>query len=263
MKKTLLELVQSVLNDMDGDEVNSIDDTVESTQVASIVKDTYYAMIDSKNWPHLKRMVTFTNSNSANPTKSTAPTELKELVELRYDVRKTGETRRKYKVMEYLHPDVFLNKTNARNSDATNVDIISTDDGSEILIRNDVPPQYWTSFDDETIYFDAYDSAIDSFIAAGKMQAQGFVSPAWTSSDSFVPDLPSEAFTQLLEDSKSAASLALKQMANEKAEQRAQKAGRWLSRKAFALNGGIRYRNFGRRGKNSSGWTGHPLDKDN
>jgi len=263
MKMTLLEIVQSVLNDMDGDEVNSIDDTVESSQVASIVKDTYYAMLDGATWPHLKRMVTFTNATTTQPTKVTAPDELKELVELRYDVRKTGETRRKYKAMEYLHPDQFLDKTNGRNSDATNVDIIDTDNGMEILIRNDVAPQYWTSFDDEVIFFDAYDSAIDSTISAGKMQALGYISPAWTASDSFTPDLPSEAFTKLLEDSKSAASLALKQMPNDKAEQRSRKASQWLSRKSFQLQGGVRYRNFGRQGKKSSYYASHPLDKDN
>jgi len=44
-KMTVLEIVQDILNDIDGDEVNSIDDTLESEQVAQIVKSTYDAII--------------------------------------------------------------------------------------------------------------------------------------------------------------------------------------------------------------------------
>ena len=40
-KMTLLAMVQDILNDMDGDEVNSISDTVEAEQVAQIIKTTY------------------------------------------------------------------------------------------------------------------------------------------------------------------------------------------------------------------------------
>ncbi len=45
MKYTLLEIVQEILSDMDSDEVNSIDDTTESEQVATIVKSTYLSMM--------------------------------------------------------------------------------------------------------------------------------------------------------------------------------------------------------------------------
>ena len=50
MKYTLLEIVQEILSDMDSDEVNSIDDTVESQQVASIVRSAYMAIMSNRNW---------------------------------------------------------------------------------------------------------------------------------------------------------------------------------------------------------------------
>jgi len=53
MKLTLLEIVQDIMNDMDGDEVNAISDTIESQQVAQIVKTTYLEMMANRNWPHL------------------------------------------------------------------------------------------------------------------------------------------------------------------------------------------------------------------
>ena len=35
---TLLDMVQDVLNDLDSDEVNDIDDTIEAQQIAQIIK---------------------------------------------------------------------------------------------------------------------------------------------------------------------------------------------------------------------------------
>lgn len=49
-KMNLLELVQDILNDLNADNVNSIDDTIESQQVAQIVKSTYFALMHVRNW---------------------------------------------------------------------------------------------------------------------------------------------------------------------------------------------------------------------
>jgi hypothetical protein len=57
MKKTLLEMTQDILNDMDSDEVNSISDTVEAQQVANIIKTCYNEMISNRDWPHLRKLV--------------------------------------------------------------------------------------------------------------------------------------------------------------------------------------------------------------
>ena len=40
MKSTLLQVVQSILSDMDSENVNTISDTVEAQQIASEVEDT-------------------------------------------------------------------------------------------------------------------------------------------------------------------------------------------------------------------------------
>jgi hypothetical protein len=40
-KMTLLEMTQSILSAMDSDPVDSIDETVESIQVADIVKESF------------------------------------------------------------------------------------------------------------------------------------------------------------------------------------------------------------------------------
>jgi hypothetical protein len=47
-KMTLLEMTQDILSDMDSDEVNSINDSVESLQVAQIIKTTYFNIVNGR-----------------------------------------------------------------------------------------------------------------------------------------------------------------------------------------------------------------------
>ena len=61
MKQTLLELTQDVLNAIDGDDVNSISDGVESLQVAQDIKNVYYDLIGRKDWQFLRKLKTLDN----------------------------------------------------------------------------------------------------------------------------------------------------------------------------------------------------------
>ena len=58
MRTTLLKIVQSILNDMDSEAVNSISDTVEAQQIGSIVEDTYYNMISAREIPEHNKLMT-------------------------------------------------------------------------------------------------------------------------------------------------------------------------------------------------------------
>lgn len=249
MKQTLLEIVQDVLNDMDSDEVNSISDTVESEQIAAIVKRSYINLISTRNWPHLSKLLQFSPvTDYTRPTLLALPDGIKELEILNYDVRKVGETKRDYREIQYLEPIEFLNKLNQRDSDSDSVDIInsSTADGVELLIDKTKKPEYWTSFNDKEIVFDSYDQEVDSVIQNSKVQAKAYMTPTWVMSDDHIPDLPAEAFSNLVEEAKSTAFLVLKQMANQKAEANAQRQARWLSRKAWSAKGGITFERYGR-----------------
>tara|TARA_R110000772_G_scaffold129472_2_gene237596 strand:- start:11789 stop:12577 length:789 start_codon:yes stop_codon:yes gene_type:complete len=250
MKMTLLELVQDILNDMDGDEVNSLDDTFESAQVAQIIKSTYYAMMSNRNWPHTKQAIQIAPSgDSALPTHMVLQQEIKELSFINYNKIKSGETRKLYKPIRWLEPDDFLRVTNRRDNDSANVDVITDPTGVELLIKNDLAPTYYTSFDDDALVFDSYDITVDTTLQQSKIQAQAYVMPVWSPVDDFIPDLPSEAFTALLEESKSRAMLKLKQVSDVKAEQEAGRQQRWLARKAWRAHGGIKYPNYGRNSR--------------
>lgn len=255
MKKTLLEIVQEILSDLDSDEVNSIDDTVEAEQVAGIVRSTYMAMMSTRNWPHLKRGIQLSGSGQlALPTHMTIAEDVKEIVFINYNISKDLETRRKYKRMRWLEPEEFLRRQNSLNNDNDNVDVIQDPTGIEILVRNDIAPSVYTSFDDETLVFDAYDTEAGETLIGAKVQAQAYVMPNWSHVDDAIPDLPEEAFTSLIEESKSTAAMRINQMVDQKAEQLSRKSEQWLSRKAWAVGGGIKFNQYGRKG--SKGRTG-------
>lgn len=125
MKMTLLEITQDILNDMDGDEVNSIDDTFESAQVAQIIKSAYFALISNRNWPHTKQAINIDPSgDAALPTHMVLQQEIKELSFINYNKAKALETRKLYQAVRWLEPDDFLRVTNRRNNDNTDIDII-------------------------------------------------------------------------------------------------------------------------------------------
>ena len=249
VKYTLLELVQSILNDMDGDQVNSIFDTVESEQVATIVKDTYYALLSNRNWPHTARLITLIPSADPGlPTHVRLPDNVKELISLNYNKHRFGETRRMYQPVKYICPDDFLRRSNGRNNLNFNADIVIDPSGVDLIIPNNTAPSYFTSFNDTDLVFDSYDAAVDDTIQASKIQARAYVMPAWEHLDTHIPDLPAEAFMALLEEAKSRAMFKLKQMQDIKAEQESARQQSWLSRKAYKVAGGIKYPSYGRRG---------------
>lgn len=249
-KMTLLEIVQDISNDISSDFVNSIDDTEESQMIAQIVKSTFFAMMSNRNWPHLKRTVSLSAyGDSSYPVHMRVDENIKELLFVNYDKRKTGETQKRYAEVKYLEPDAFLFKTNQNNSDSSSVDTLLDPSGITILVRNDTAPSYYTSFDDNVLVFDSYDSLVDTTLQSSKFQTQAYIFPSWTHSDDAVPDLPAEAFTALLEEAKSRASLKLTSEADQKAEQEAGRQNRWLARKAYQVEGGIKYPNYGRTSK--------------
>lgn len=247
MRYTLLEIVQEILNDMDSDNVNSIFDTFESEQVAVIVRSAFFSMMSTREWPHIKQLIQLTpSSDPALPTHMYVPDDVTRMVFINYDTRKTGETKKRYQKVTWREPQEFLQLINQQNSDIDEVDIIQDPSGIELLIRNDRHPTFYTSFDDKTLIFNAYDSEVDDTLQNSKIQAQAYVMPEWQMTDTFVPDLPTEAFMALVEEAKSRAMVKLKQQEDPKAEQEAQRQQRWLSRNAWKVKGGIKTPDYGR-----------------
>jgi hypothetical protein len=249
MGQTLLKIVQDILSAMNGDEVNSIQDTEEAVQVARIVEGTYLAMMSNTTWPHTRRALTVSARSSSDfPTYIKVVDNLKELISIYYNTKKITSDRDNYTKLTWLEPDNFLYKTNLRDSSQDNVETIIDDSGIKIFILSDKAPEYYTSFNDVDIILDSYDKNIDNTIQVSKIQALGYIVPVFKVEDTFIPDLPVDAFSMLIERSKSTAQFNIRQVQDIKAEQESTRQSRWMSRKAWTVSGGIKYPDYGRKG---------------
>lgn len=248
-KMTLLEMTQDIMSDMNDDEINTISDTLESLQVAQIVKSVYFEMMANKNWPHLRTLDELEASgDNTKPTHMKVPVLVKELEWVEYNCRTEADpTRNRYERMKWLSIDDFLRKTNGYDNTAANATEITDFSGIKFNVRTDKHPQYWTTFDDDYVVMDSYNSALDTTLQQTHTRCSMFVEPGWSMADEYVPDLPAEAFPALLAEAKSTAFARVKQMPDQKAEQQAVRQKNWLSRKAWRTAGGITLPSYARR----------------
>ena len=198
MKKTLLELVQSILSDMDSEPVNSISDSIEAEQIASVIEDTYFNFVSSREIPEHRRLIKITALSD-----NTKPTHFKyvgrQLYWIRYNIDENSQTN--YREIKYMDPGSFA----TRNLDTSNVTTVYDASAStNLLILNDRMPSLYTSFDDEHIVMDAFKSSVESTLQTTKTQAYGIVTPTFSLSDTFEPDIDEDLIPYLLAEAKSA-----------------------------------------------------------
>ena len=227
MRYTLLELTQDVLSSLDGEEINSIADTTESNQVVKIIKTVYDDVQSRAELPIQRSLFNLTASTDpAKPVLMTKPLTIDCIDWVKYNRVILGETDPAWATMKFLPIEDFLYMTQSMNPSDTDVDTMShTANGFTFSFnyRNDVSPQYYTSFNDNTLIFDAFDSAVDSTLQTSKTLCFGELTNIFTESDSWVPNLQPQQFSLLLNEAKALAWAELKQAAHQKAETTARK----------------------------------------
>lgn len=245
MKTTLLELVQSILSDMDSEAVNSISDSVEAQQVASVIEDTYYNIISNREIPELKRILTLTSlSDSTRPTHFKYPTNVKQVEEIRYNIAPSGSVT--YRTIPYIEPLDFISRQ-ATNEDAANIiQVTDVDSTAVLLIRNNAMPTYYTSFDDEHIVFNSYDASVENTLQASKTMAYGTVYPTFSITDSFEPHLDDNMMPYLLAESKSVCFSLFKSGSDPKVEQAARRLKSYVQNDMYRTKQANKRPHYGR-----------------
>ena len=242
MKITLLEIVQKILSDMDSENVNSLSDSVEAMQIASIVEDTYYSLISMQVIPdHESLLELEALSDNTRPTHFKYGTNVKDIQKVWYDYSETaGET--EWQTIRYLEPLDFLNNSDNRNSLFQIVEV----GGTELSIGTDQHPCWYTSFDNNFIIMNSFKSTVDSSLQASKSRAYGTTLPTFTISDSFVPDLSESMSSYLLAEAKSTALVTLKGEANPKVEQQAKRMRNFIQNDRRKTRQGVKNSGYGR-----------------
>lgn len=224
-KMTLLAMVQDILSDMTSDNVNSISDTVESEQVAQVIKTLYLEMVDD---PALKLNHTYSlfqltpSGDTDIPTHMYLPDNVGLMEWVMYNCILDVADPINYTPVRYITPAEFSQMSAARNSSETNIQSVTDPESSvTLLIRNDVNPSVWTSYDDETLVFDAFNSDVDSTLQQSKTQCWGRLAPTWVHEDDAYPDLPDNLFSYLLTHAKEYCFDTIKQQPNRSVSKRA------------------------------------------
>jgi hypothetical protein len=180
--KNLLLMTQEILEEMGSDIVNSISDTEESASVAAFLRQSYEAIIDEKDWTFKRKLTTLTSLSDVNqPTKFTLPDSIHSIIWVKYNNADVN----------YKDPKEFYEMIKGRDTTSAVVDASG--------YRIDIDPSWWTSYDDITVEFDAYDAAVASTLTESLLTVYAFVELAWSHVDAFEPPVPSK-FMQLIQD---------------------------------------------------------------
>lgn len=216
--KTLLDATQNILSSMDSDEVNSVYDTVEALQVATIIIETIEAEFSNLDLPFFDKILQLTSVSDVNrPNYLQYGSDVADIKWLRYkDNRNNG----RYKEVLYLSPTDFFDRIVQRSTVGTNEQQITDPSGVEYIIKTNSAPTFYTSVDNNYLIFDSYDSDFENTLEQSNCFCLGSTTIDSTElQDDYVLPVPNTYYPLLLAEAKSTCFMILKQMPSPKTEQ--------------------------------------------
>ncbi len=219
-KMTLLELTQNILSALNSDEVNSIFDTVESQQVAEMIKETFFEQFNNIEVAEFRDIVQLTSvSDPTNrPNYLQYSTATRKIEWLKY-----RGADGKYKDLVFYSPEEFFQRVLQNTSTMSNMHTVTDSSGIVYYIKNNKDPQYYTSTNDNFIMCDSFNTSVDTSLQASKSFAWGTKEQTWSMTNAFIPPLDANLFPLLLAEAKSVCFVNLKQISSAKEEQRARR----------------------------------------
>jgi hypothetical protein len=254
---TLLQMVQLILSSMDSDEVNSINDTVESRQVVDQIEMVYNDIVSTIEFPeHWTLFELQPSGDVTRPTLMYIPDDVAKIEWIQYDFTPSASTERDWRYVFPLSRQMFFDRMNGLDSSRDDVyqfDLLVNSETFDVRGLNNKGPSSYTSIDNRTLLFDSFNSDDGQTLVGNRTKCYGMKIPAFIREDTFVPELEPRQFTMLFNDAKAQCFLDLKQVQNIRAEQKARRG--WIhSQKKKATNEAGKIHsdftpNFGRRGK--------------
>lgn len=238
-------MTQDILSNLSSDEVNSISDTTESMQIATIIKQKYYDIVSRGDLPEHNQVFQLSASlDPTMPTLMTIPDGVGHVEWIKYfnsdvggvetgpgsqlhdtdtdlgDQSTTSTTAAGYQYVTMLPIRQFLDMIGTFNPNDSTVGQFQFTDLSNTFLqdgpftfyyRNDRQPRFCCILSNYYVIFDAYDNDDDTTLQTSKTMCYGQVVPTFQMVDSFTPDLDSQQFPLLLNEAKALAFYELKQ----------------------------------------------------
>jgi hypothetical protein len=221
MTKTLLDIVQDILSTLDSDTVDSISDTWEATQIANIVKNVYMDIVSEYGLPCNQKLGYLEGLGDTTwPTHLRIPTDVRRVLWWKYNKKLDTSDPSAYNDVVYLDPKEFVEYCNSRDSTDSTSQIIEVEGGVYLTVQNNKAPTYWTSFDNEYVICDSFDSAVDATLQQSKVQAYLEYGPTFSVVDTFVADLPDNLEQLFYRTCENTAYALFKQTLNPKLERK-------------------------------------------
>jgi hypothetical protein len=180
-KRTILKLIQDLGEGINTDEIDELGETEEVVRIENILIQTVKEVLDRKTWEFMKDKVRQLDDRVDATQLNTLliPVDVTLINCLRYK-----DDNGKFYDVTYLQACDFIAKLQSRTAGEADITTVVNSDGVDLHIKNNIVPQYWTSFDEETISFDAFNAATgngnliaDSVIIADVMPVTDFTDP--------------------------------------------------------------------------------------
>lgn len=185
---TLLELVQEVCRRIGDKERFGLDEDLRVGDIANICIATIEGICTRHQWEFLRDRMLVPTAVTAKVT-VTLPTNVVRVSEVKYRIN-TSQAE-----VCYLLPEQFLRLV---DTSADYTEPVAVPGGGVVYVKNTGEPRYYTSFDEKSITFDAYNTTSDpSGIQASKVLLRADIELDTTGArlaglpvDSWQPDIP-------------------------------------------------------------------------
>lgn len=212
-KPTLLDLTQRVAVFCNAGSVNSINDTRESLQIATIIKETFEDLVMRSEIRTTQTLLQLQSvSNVERPTHLLMQSEVLTVDLLKYKSPKGTLIDLQYKpAVDFVEDSLHLDPTQP------NVQTVEDYTGILFNIKTDKDPQYWTIFEngsEEYVVLDSFNKEFEDTVQGVHVVAYGKIMPEFLLEDTFIPPLSTQQFPVLLSRAKVAAAKELKNQEN-------------------------------------------------
>ena len=245
-KRTILKLVQDLGEGIDSDEIDSLAETEEVVRIENILKQTVQEVLDRKTWEFMKdkvRQLDIREAGSSELNTLTIPADVTHINCLKY-----RDDNDKFFELRYLQACEFIDMLQSRDATQPEITAINNADGVALNVDTTQAPQFWTSFDEETITFDAYNSTsgtgnliADSVIIADVMPVTDFTDP------NAVLNIPERMETLVFNEALVTCNYRLRQTADPRADRVARRQGISLRENEHKTKIDTQVRTYGRR----------------